>query len=135
MTKVEMHPAVLFHCDFCSHESWHNCTLRTGIEALGHMIGNIRAAVELDEFVRAVQHQCEAHNMRCPPLPDFRTAVSIHVNFNCKNCGGTVGCMKRGLVFTCDDCGRDNHFLPQKKPDHVSCQYCHSQFEVEMIFQ
>jgi len=131
MVKVELHPAVLFHCDFCSEDTWHNCTLRTGIDALAHLVGDFEKAMRMDQFVKKIQQRCHESNMRCPPLPDFKTAVSIHAKFRCENCGNAVGSMGHGLSFICDDCGRNNYFLPEEAPNTVECQHCHSRFEAE----
>ncbi len=131
MVKVELHPAIRFHCDFCGEDGWHNCTMRTGMEALAHMVGDMERAVEMDRFVRNIRRRCQESNMRCPPLPDFRSAVSIHARISCKNCGNAVGSTGRGFSFICDDCGRDNYFLPEKAPSHVQCKHCGSRFEAE----
>lgn len=134
MVKVELHPAILFHCNFCSEESWHNCTMRTGLEALSHMLGNMEAAMNMEKFVRHVQKRCAESNMRCPPLPDFKSTISINASFRCKNCENAVGSMKAGYVFACDDCGRDNYILSKKGLEGVQCQYCGSSFETESVF-
>ncbi len=133
MTKVELHPAILTHCGFCSSDSWHLCTMRTGMDAFAAMIGDMQKAIETEKFIRKIAKRCHETGQRCL-LPNIKSSVLIQAKLSCKTCDNCVESMQKGFNFTCDDCGRDNFLLPKTDPTHVRCEHCNSRFEAIHFF-
>jgi hypothetical protein len=133
MNTVELLPALQFHCHFCTGDSWHDCTLRTGKEAVYAFMEKIQQTVEAQQFVDMIRKRAQELDMRVPAVPDFKGSYSIQANgICCKMCGNAVGCLKGGYRFICDFCALDNYLIPiGEVPKTAKCEHCGSSFRTE----
>jgi hypothetical protein len=130
--KVELQPALQAHCDFCGSESWHDCTVRTGEEAIHRFMQKMAANASAMELINRIRSRAKQLDMRVPSVPNLAHTFFIESRgIHCKMCGNGVGSLGRGFRFICDECGRDNYFMPQSPDDlhHVQCEHCSHSFE------
>lgn len=132
MTKVELHPAVFAHCDFCDRDDWYLCTMYTGMDAALKIVGDLDTVKEMDRHVKMVQKKCKRDGIECP-LPDIRSTILIQAKLSCKGCKRELESGDGGYNFACEDCGRDNYVLEPKAK--VTCEHCGSKFKAIHFFE
>lgn len=124
MITVELYPTLQFHCNFCDNKSWHDCIVRSGMEALFSIEKFLAQEAIGDDFVKKVQRRLKKMGMVAPDYVNANQAVVIQSSVFCKECHNIAGSVNKGYGFVCDQCGRNNYLLPTKFPEQVICMHC-----------
>jgi hypothetical protein len=133
VNTVELQPAIRFDCNLCNSQSWHNCTLRTGMEAMDHFVKEFQITTEAMDFIQKIRNRARELDHHVPALPDYSSAVMINADrVACKTCGSPVGSINQGFAFICEECGRNNYLMPENESvTRVDCQHCGSQLQAQ----